>query len=314
MPYRLNQNRFKASHLRLTPMKDKICVITGATSGLGRATALSLARAKARVILMGRNEQAGSRLVENIRRKHGPDSASFIRVDLSDQSQVRTAAQTISNQHPAIDILINNAGARNDAYQTGSDGHELTFSCNHLGHFLLTCLLLEQLLAAPAARIITVSSGNHGTVPADGLWELPRESYDRREAYARSKMANIVLASALAERLRSTRVVSNIYEPGGVASNFARNNGIVSWGRHLLSHALRRDLASPHQAALGLARLALAPELAGVTGRYYRRENDLCQLTSFHHPEDATALWALSLELTSQHESPNPIRQEIARP
>jgi hypothetical protein len=116
-------------------------------------------------------------------------------------------------------------------------------------------------------------------------------------------MANIVFASALAERLRSTHAVSNIYVPGGVASHFARNNGLLSWSRHLLSHALQRNLVSPRTAARGLIRLASAQELAGVTGRYLHREQDQASLSSFHQPEDARALWALSLKLTGLEEA-----------
>lgn len=277
-------------------------MITGATSGIGKATAFGLAKLGARVILLGRNESAGMAVERTIRREHGPTAADYVHIDLSDQREVRAAAATIAGKYSSIDVLINNAGARYDAYETGRDGHEMTFSGNHLGHFLLTCLLLERLIAAPAARIIAVSSGNHGQVPADGVWELPPDIYDRREAYARSKLANIVFSSALAERLHNTRVISNIYEPGGVSSNFARNNGLVSWGRHLLSHALSHNLVSPRTAADGLVRLAHDQSLGETSGRYVRRRHDMGALTAFHDPEAASALWNLSLKLTALDE------------
>jgi len=284
-------------------MKNKVCVITGATSGLGRATAFALAQHGARVVLIGRNKRAGLEVAETIRRAHGPQAVDFFPLDLSDPIQIEATAKTIVARHTVIDALINNAGARNDTYIASRSGHELTFACNHLGHFLLTCLLLERLLSAPAARIITVSSGNHGRVPSDGLWELPQQSYNRREAYARSKMANIVFSSALANRLEHTRVVANIYEPGGVASGFARNNGLLSWGRHLLSHALHRDLVRPKTAAADLATLASDDSLAATTGRYFRRGKNLAPLSDFHTSEAAKALWQLSIKLLNVNES-----------
>lgn len=289
-------------------------MITGATSGIGKATAYRLAQLDARVILLGRNERAGSVVEQTIQRVHGANAAQYIQVDLADQNQVRAAALAIAEKYPAIDVLINNAGARNDRFQLGRDGHELTFAGNHLGHFLLTCLLLERLLEAPAARIITVSSGNHGIVPLDGQWELPPERYDRREAYARSKMANLVFASALAERLKGTRAVSNVYEPGGVCSGFARNNGLMSWGRHVLSHALKRDLVSPQTAAQGLARLASAPSLARESGRYVRRGVDVGPLKTFHEIAAANALWNLSVELSALDEGIGKRSWAIIRP
>jgi NAD(P)-dependent dehydrogenase (short-subunit alcohol dehydrogenase family) len=278
-------------------MKNRVCVITGATSGVGRATAFELAERGARIVLIGRNTRRGIKAAEAIRRAYGEQAADFFTLDLSDPIQIEATAKTLVSRYPVIDVLVNNAGARNDTYISGRNGHELTFACNHLGHFLLTCLLLDRLLMAPAARIVTVSSGNHGSVPSDGQWELARHAYNRREAYARSKMANIVFASALASRLEHTRVVSNIYEPGGVASGFARNNGLISWGRHLLSHAMRRDLVSPKTAAADLANLASDDSLAAVTGRYFRREKNLAPLNTLHTPEAAKALWRLSIAL-----------------
>lgn len=281
----------------------KTAVITGATSGIGRAAALTLARNGVRVILLGRTAKTGGEIARQICRRHGTNSATFIAVDLGEPEQVRAAAKAIRTDHPAIDILVNNAGARNDRYQSTVNGHELTFACNHLGHFLLTCLLLDRLVAAPEGRVVTVSSGNHGTVPSDGCWELAREHYDRRLAYARSKMANIVFASELARRLQATNSTSNVYEPGGVFSAFARNNGLLPWLRHLVSHILKRDLATPAKAADGLVRLSSSPDMQGITGRYVRRGHDITGLSSFHTPDESSGLWALSAGMTGLLES-----------
>ncbi|MFT3868847.1 MAG: SDR family NAD(P)-dependent oxidoreductase [Nibricoccus sp.] len=279
------------------PDRRKTAVITGATSGLGRAVAFRLARNDVRVILLGRRAKIGEKIARKIRRRHGDDSATFIAADLAEPEQVRTAAVAIRTDHSVIDILINNAGARNDQYLSAANGHEQTFACNHLGHFLLTCLLLDRLLAAPEGGVITVSSGNHGAVPGYGCWELNRENYDRRLAYARSKMANIVFASELARRLSPTKITSNVYEPGGVFSSFARNNGLLPWLRHLVSHSLKRDLAMPGRAADGILRLC-SPAMQGISGRYVRREHDVTALSSFHTSHAASDLWALSVQAT----------------
>lgn len=296
------------------PALLKTAVITGATSGIGRATASSLAKNGVRVILLGRRAKIGQEIVHQICRSQGPNSASFIAVDLGEPEQVRAAAKLIRADHAAIDILVNNAGARNDKYQSTSNGHELTFACNHLGHFLLTCLLLDRLVAAPEGRIITVSSGNHGTVPSDGRWELNRENYDHRLAYARSKMANIVFASELARRLQPTKVTSNVYEPGGVSSAFARNNGLLPWLRHLVSHTLKKDLATPTKAADGIVRLGCSPEMQGITGRYVRREHDVTALASFHTLHESTQLWTLSAGMTGLLEPEAPTSWPLIKP
>lgn len=278
-------------------MRGKICIVTGGTSGIGRATALELARRGATVIVLGRNSSAGQHVVAELNRIQGGVTAAFIAVDLSDQLKVRETAQTILSSHPRIDLLINNAGARYDRFQTSGEGLELTFACNHLGHFLLTALLLDALLAAPAARILTVSSGSHSAAPRDGSWSAKAETYNRRSAYALSKLANILFAAELARRLVGSSVVSCAFDPGGVASNFARNNGLISWARHLLSHGLKRDLILPERAAQDLVLLSSLEPAEAVNGRYVRRDQFL-SVPAVDDAKRAHELWDLSLRLT----------------
>jgi len=278
-------------------MKDLICVVTGGTSGIGRATALALGRRGAKLILLGRNARAGPSVVDQLGRIHGAPTADFIPVDLSNLGQVRLAAAQIVSTYPVLHFLINNAGARYDHFQASADGIELTFAGNHLGHFLLTALLLEKLLAAPAAHIITVSSGNHSAPPRDGRWELRAPDYDRRRAYALSKLANMVFAFDLARRLAGRSVTSNAYDPGGVSSNFARNNGLISWGRHLLSHGLNRDLVSPARAAEDLVRLCHLQQKEKSNGACYRRDQRIAAPAAMDETV-AAGLWDLSLRLT----------------
>jgi NAD(P)-dependent dehydrogenase (short-subunit alcohol dehydrogenase family) len=274
-------------------------VITGATSGIGRMAARALAAMNADLILVGRNERAGNHVLRRLRENASGARAEFMRADLSCQRDVRVLADRITENHERIDVLINNAGARFDTYQESVDGIELTFATNHLGHFLLTRLLLEPLSSAPAARVITVSSSAHASAVADGVLLLGRANYDRRLAYANSKLANIMFAYELSERLRDTRVTSNAVDPGFVLTNFARNNGVVSWLKHIVAHALRRELVSRRKGAEGLIYLAAAEDVQGVTGKYFRRGREVASSPAAHDRTVAKSLWDLSERLTA---------------
>lgn len=280
-------------------MREAVCVITGATSGIGRAAAIRFAATGSRVILIGRNTAAGEAVVRRIRRSTGRDAAVFIRADLSAQDDVRRVAANISATHGQIDVLINNAGARYDRYRRTPDGREATFAGNHLGHYLLTRLLLDRLLSSPAPRIVTVSSSNLAPPPESGQWELTEDAYDRRRAYALSKSANLLFALTLADRLRNVpAAASNAFDPGGVASAFSRNNGLLPWVKHLLSHGMRRKLVTPATAAAGLVRAATAPECQGVSGRFLTCTGERPVPEFLRDPAAAEGLWDLSARMT----------------
>jgi NAD(P)-dependent dehydrogenase (short-subunit alcohol dehydrogenase family) len=249
-------------------------------------------------VLVGRNQRVGQDLVVRLRRQSPDSRFEFVRTDLSQQSEVRSLANTIALLFDRVDVLINNAGARNDWYNETVDGIESTFAANHLGHFLLTHLLLERLVQAPAARVITVGSNAHLYTSAHGEWYMGRANYDRRVAYAKSKLANIMFAYELARRLQHTRVTSNAADPGLVATNFARNNGLEAWLRHLVSHALRRQLISPRKGAETLVYLAASRDVAGITGKYFYCKREVESSPDSRDREEARHLWELSLRLT----------------
>ncbi len=274
----------------------KVSVITGATSGIGRAAALALAQSDTTLVLVGRNHRRGSEIVERINRENAP--AQFIEADLSVQNDVRQLAATIRQRFDHVDVLINNAGARFDTYGATEDGFERTFATNHLGHFLLTSLLLEHLRAAPSARIITVSSAAHCAANVDGMWSYQEHEYDRRQAYAKSKLANILFAFELARRLQGTRIVSNAVDPGVVSTNFARNNGLLAWAKHTISHGLRGELVSAARAASTIVYLAAGAEVAGVTGALFRERRVIEPSPAAHDRALAEALWIQSIALT----------------
>jgi NAD(P)-dependent dehydrogenase (short-subunit alcohol dehydrogenase family) len=284
---------------RLSEMTGKTCVITGATSGLGRAAAWALGQMGANLVLIGRNQRLGAKVADQVRSEFPRVRVEFIRTDLSLQKEVRALAARIADNYPYLDVLINNAGARFDTYQESSDGIEITFATNHLSHFLLTCLLLDRLRNAPAARVITVSSSSHWGVSADGDWCIKPANFDRRLAYGKSKLANLMFAYELADKLAGTAVTSNALDPGGVASNFARNNGILSWMRHLVAHGIRRELVSPGKGAETIVYLATSSEVTGRSGKYFLKNREVDSSLASRDREAGRRLWALSLRLTA---------------
>lgn len=276
----------------------KTIVITGATSGIGRALALRLGRAGARLVLLGRNERLGERLARQICSDSPVSHAGFYRTDLSNLTDVRKLASQLRERHEQIDILINNAGARFNHFEETSDGFERTFATNHLGHFLLTALLLDRLLEAATARVITLGSGAHFGVYGNPSWILTRAAYERKLAYGMSKLANIVFAYELARRLSGTTVTSNAVDPGGVATNLGRNNGWIAWLRHLTYYALKRQLITARQAASHIDYLALAEQLKDVTGQYFHERRVVTSSDISRDLITATELWSLSVKLT----------------
>ncbi len=276
----------------------KIIVITGATSGIGRAVALSLGSSQANLALVGRNERVGEGLVRRICSDSSGSRAGFFRADLSSLTEVRKLASRLKDRYERVDILINNAGARFTHFEETSEGLERTFATNYLGHFLLTALLLERLLQAAAARIITVGSGAHFGVRADPPWILTRATYERKLAYGASKLANIVFAYELARRLSGTTVTSNAVDPGGVATNLGRNNGWVAWLRHLTFYAMKRQLITARRAARHIVDLVLAEELEGVTGQYFHERRTVTSSAVSRDLATARGLWSLSVKLT----------------
>jgi NAD(P)-dependent dehydrogenase (short-subunit alcohol dehydrogenase family) len=293
--------------------KPKTCLITGATSGIGRAAALELARQGLNLILIGRNAARGQRLIEIIKSNHNPGRADFIRTDISSQSQVGSLAAAINSRYEQLDILINNAGARFDEYGESEDGLERTFATNHIGHYLLTCLVLEKLMRAPSARIITVSSGSQSHSAPNSDWYLKSERYNRSVAYAHSKLANVMFSYELARRLKNFPITSNAMHPGGVASQFARNNGFLSWMKHLGYHTLQRDIVLPRKAAETVVFLATSPDVEGITGKYFYQKREAPSSPGSYDMNAARSLWKLSVELTHLNESMGAI-WEIIRP
>ncbi|MDT0342634.1 SDR family NAD(P)-dependent oxidoreductase [Streptomyces litchfieldiae] len=246
-----------------------VCLVTGATKGIGRATAAGLARAGAHVIVAGRSQERTADTVRQLASATGSDRLEGVVGDLSVQSEVRSLAAQVMARHDRLDVLINNAGMGGTHRVLSPDCVESVWAVNHLAPFLLTGLLLDLLRAGAPSRVVTVTSALQGCARLDlDDPEFTRRPYRPLAAYAQAKLAQVVFTLELAERLRGTGVTVNCVHPGLARTGIARQfgtRGAVGRGMRL------RDLLSsgPDRAARAPIHLATAPDLAGVTGEYF---------------------------------------------
>jgi NAD(P)-dependent dehydrogenase (short-subunit alcohol dehydrogenase family) len=276
-------------------MRDKVCLVTGATSGIGLVTAHELARRGARVVLVGRNREKCDAAVRQIQTGTGNQQVEALLADLSAQQQVRDLARQFRERHPRLDVLVNNAGGIWRRRQKTVDGLEMTFAVNHLAYFLLTLSLLDLLKASAPARVVNVSSRAHegATLDFDDLQGERR--YGGWRAYCRSKLANLLFTYELARQLAETGVTANALHPGWVATGFAGNNG---WRGRVFQFLARCFALSPEQGARTIVYLATSPEVEGVSGRYFDREKAIASSPASYDEDAARRLWQVSLKLT----------------
>jgi NAD(P)-dependent dehydrogenase (short-subunit alcohol dehydrogenase family) len=290
----------------MNDMHGKICVITGATSGIGKAAALELGRAGADLILIGRNVARGGSLLNRLGENARGGRAQFFQCDLSNQNQVRELSCRLKGSLRQVDVLINNAGARFNCFGVTADHIELTFATNYLGHFLLTALLLDLLMKADMARVINISSQAHWEGRSDFDPCAGPENYCRNTAYGSAKLAGLIFTFELAERLKGSKVRVNALHPGHVATRFAGNNGLISWMKNLGYHAWKGDLISARKGAETLVYLAASPDAAEVTGRYFYRKVPIESSPQSQSKEVARRYWEMSLKLTGLDEAMGP--------
>ncbi len=293
-------------------MNNKICLITGATSGIGKATAFKLAKKNFDLIILGRNEVKCKHVADRIGKVNNQIKIKYYVVDLALLRQVKKVCTDIKNDFKRIDILINNAGARFLQHQLTSEGIELTLATNHLGHFLLTNELMPLLNASVGARIINISSAAHGG--AKGIIEniTDPSKYDGRLQYSNSKLANVLFTYELADRLTNNNISTFAVDPGGVATNFARNNGLKFWIKHLGYYFLKRQLISPQKASETVVYLASSPNVRGQSGKYYFDMKERNSSPLSYDKSMQKKLWEMSEQLVSklsslEHKSQNPI-------
>lgn len=251
-------------------MTGKVVVITGATSGIGRAAAGMLLRKGATVAITARHPLKGKKVLAELqRRARHHDQVRLVALDTSKLRSVRACAAELLDTYDRLDVLVNNAGAILSDRRVTEDGFEMTFAGNHLGHFLLTQLLRDRLVASAPARVITVSSVVHRLVGSLSWNDLQHETlYNGTLAYNESKLANALFAVELARRLEGTGVVSNCLHPGAVRSGWGSDGD--TRGLERLSILLAQPfMVSPHRGAQPIVRLASLPAFAEATGGYY---------------------------------------------
>ena len=277
-------------------MESKVVLITGGTSGIGRAAATALAAMGAEVVVTGRSRERGELAVEEIRDTSGNARVSLMLADLAVQAEVRGLAEEFRERYDRLDVLVNNAGIIQSKRTETPDGIELTLAVNHLAPFLLTNLLLDLLKKSAPSRIITVSSEARRGAKIDFEDLQSERRYRPFKVYGMTKLANILFTYELAERLEGTGVVANSLHPGGVNTNFGNNNR--SFGT-LIFRAFKPFMRTPEQGADTVVYLAVSPEAGKMTGRYL---TDRKVVFSFEDPHDEVVqkrLWEVSEALTN---------------
>jgi retinol dehydrogenase 12 len=276
-------------------MNGRICVVTGATHGIGLASAHALAALGATVLVHGRDLARARAVADDIGRATANTAVRAVQADFAHLAQVHRLAQELADSLPRVDVLINNAGLLSVARAVSADGYDLTLAVNHLAPFLLTNLLLAKLKASAPARVIVVASEAHRRARLD-FNDLQSTAVSGMTAYGRSKLANLLFSRALAGRLGDTGVTVNALHPGVVASNLFHATPVLL--RALLASFGRPFMRSPAQGARTSVFLASAPEVAAHTGGYYVDCRLVPPSRAAQSAADATRLWHESVRLT----------------
>jgi NAD(P)-dependent dehydrogenase (short-subunit alcohol dehydrogenase family) len=273
-------------------MTGKVCIVTGANSGIGKETAKGIARLGATVVMVCRDGERGQQALNEIKKTSGQQNIELMLCDLSLQKSIREFADDFKKSHTRLDVLINNAGVLHRYRSRTEDQLEATFAVNHLGYFLLTNLLLDLIKRSAPARIINVSSAAHkyGVINFDDLQN--EKNYRAFGAYSSSKLANVLFTYELARRLEGARVTANCLHPGVITSN--------------LFHTMPKPIealvklvtVSPEKGARTSVYLASSPEVEGVTGKYFVKKSATRTSASSYNEDMARRLWDVSEKLT----------------
>jgi NAD(P)-dependent dehydrogenase (short-subunit alcohol dehydrogenase family) len=285
----------------MADLSGKVAVITGGNSGIGKETAVELARLGAHVVIAARNPGKASGAAKEVReRADAGDRVETIPLDLASFASVRAFAEAFAARHDRLDILVNNAGCVLARRILTEDGHEAQFQINHLGHFLLTHLLHERLVRGAPARVVNVASDAHkgarGGLDFDDLdWQRGR--YRGFQAYSQTKLMNILFTRELARRLDPSQITANSVHPGFVASNFAKEGDLGWWGNigmplaGLFAISVQRGAETP-------VYVASSPDLEGVTGQYFVKRRAAAPSRAGQDDPAAERLWKVSAEIT----------------
>ena len=276
-------------------MHNKTIIVTGANAGIGRITALELAKMGARVVMVGRDKERGAAAQQAIIAQTGNRQVDLLLADLSSQQAIRQLVKTIQQKYNRLDVLVNNAGAMFASRRVSVDGLEMTFALNHMNYFLLTTLLLDMLKASAPSRIVNVSSDAHQGAQLNFADLQNEKRFMGFRVYGQSKLANIYFTYELARRLEGTGVTVNALHPGFVATNFAKNNG---WLYRVGMFLMRPFAMNDQQGAATQIYLASSPEVEGITGKYFARKKAVASSNVSYDIAAAQKLWQASEELS----------------
>lgn len=272
-------------------LKGKTVLVTGATAGIGKQTALDLAKRGAHVVIVGRNEEKTRQVVAGLKEQSGNGQVDFLLGDLSLLAQVRRVAADFQARFGALHVLINNVGLVVLSREETSEGHERTFATNHLGVFLLTSLLLPSLQKSGAGRVVTVSSDAHRGAALDFDDLELKQGYSSFRAYGRSKLMNILFTRELARRVKAQGITANALHPGMVASDFMKKPGVFGAVGNVFMALFG---ISVQKGAATSVYLASSAEVNGVTGDYFYKCKVKRPSKAAQDDETARRLWDVS--------------------
>jgi retinol dehydrogenase 14 len=270
-------------------LKDKICMVTGANSGIGKAAATKFALMGAKTVLVCRDERKGTVVRKEIESLGDDRSVELMLADLSSLDSVRKLASDYSQKHDRLDVLANNAAVVEGSRVITKDGLEEVFVVNYLSQFLLTNLLLPTLKVSTPSRIVNVTSSVHAHIDFDDL--QTEKGYNAIKSYGQSKLAQILFTRELAQRLAGSGVTANCVHPGAVRTHLGDEGGLVGIGIRLA----RPFYMSPEKGAETLVYLCTSPEVDGITGEYFYKKK--VHPAPFNET-DAKRLWDISMKLS----------------
>jgi NAD(P)-dependent dehydrogenase (short-subunit alcohol dehydrogenase family) len=275
-------------------------LITGGNAGVGKETAVGLARGGARVAITARDPSRGAAAAAEVRERVPGASVDVVALDLASFASIRACADEVRRRYPRLDVLVNNAGLVQMQRTVTEDGFETTFGVNHLGHFLLTTLLLDRLRASAPARVVVVASHAHKSARTGLRFDdlQAERAYSGLGAYNRSKLANVYFARELARRAAGTGVTANALHPGFVASRLGRDGDGGLAGEVVMTLA-RPFAISPARGARTSVYLASSPDVADVTGQYFARCRPAAVSRVARDDDAARRLWDVSEALVA---------------
>jgi len=277
-------------------MNGKVCLVTGATDGIGKVSARVLAELGAKVIIVGRNPEKSAIVLAELRSISGNENIDLLMADLAVMQEVRDLAEQVISRYDRIDVLLNNAGGYFTKHEITSDGLEMTFALNHMSYFLLTNKLMELLKYSAPARIVNVSSDAHYSVDIEFENLNGEQEYKAWKAYQKSKLANVLFTNELLKKVPGNITV-NCLHPGFVATNFGHNNG--GFFGPVLKIAQRISAIDPEEGAKTSIFLCSAPEVKGVSGKYFYKCQPKTSSRESRNMDTGKRLWKISSDIAS---------------